>query len=125
MTIRAWMCGLSVVALAACGDDALGFDALVGTWSLASYDDHGTIGVTTGTWVFMSDSTFVVQGTVTYPGEPTDSLLVDGSYAVRPDTVDLTIEGETTAWGLSLPAADTAVLSHRDAEGMARITLAK
>jgi len=116
---------LLAVSLAACGDDTTTGDQLVGTWALAAYDDHGTVGVTTGTWTFSSDATFTVLGSVTYPGEPTDSLDVMGTWMEQGEAaVAMTVAGETTVWDVTL-APDTAVLSLPDQEGEVRITLTK
>jgi len=62
--------------LASCGsDDSTGpRPTLEGAWDLTAYADHGASGVTTGTASFEHDGTFAILGTVTYPGEPVDSL---------------------------------------------------
>jgi len=119
------LAALLAVSLAACGDDTTTGDQLVGTWALAAYDDHGTVGVTTGTWTFLSDATFTVLGSITYPGEPTDSLDVIGTWMEQGEAaVAMTVEGETTVWDVSV-TPDTAVLSLPDQEGEVRITLTK
>jgi hypothetical protein len=126
MTKRAWIaaCALVVsVGVGACGDGSPSSATVVGTWSIAGFDDHGTSGTTTGTWTFQTDGTFAADGTLGFPGEPIQAIALDGTYAVRPDTVDLTVAGETTAWGLAFPSSTRAVLSHRDAEGMVKVTL--
>jgi hypothetical protein len=116
---------LLAVALAACGDQTTTGDQLVGTWSIAAYVDHGTPGVTTGAWTFGADATFAVLGTITYPGEPTDSLDVVGTWMEQgPASVALTVGGGTTVWGVSV-TPDTAVMTLPDEEGTVQITLAR
>ena len=116
---------LLAVSFAACGDQTTTGDQLVGTWSLAAYDDHGTPGVTTGTWSFWPDATFTLLGTITYPDEPTDSLDVIGTWMEQgPATIAMTVGDGTTVWDVSV-IPDTAVLILPDAEGAVRITLAK
>ena len=63
---------------------------LMGTWDIMGYSDHGIAGATTGSATFGDDGTFAVLGTVTYPGEPVDSLDVSGTYQVSWMTVTLT-----------------------------------
>jgi len=75
--------------------------SLEGTWNLIGYTDHGTSGVTTGTATFLEDGTFAIIGTVTYPGEPLDSLNVSGTYEVQGTIVILTTQEGTGAWSLS------------------------
>jgi hypothetical protein len=116
---------LLAVAIAACGDSTTTGDQLIGTWALAAYDDHGTEGVTTGTWSFSSDATFAVLGSITFPDEPRDSLDVLGTWVEQGDAaVAMTVEGETTVWDVTF-APDTAVLTLPDQEGVVRITLTK
>jgi len=74
---------------------------LNGTWLLAEYVDAGTVGTTTGTMTFDANGTFVTQGTVTYPGEPEDSLTASGTWSQKGQTVTLVVEGETSNWGVS------------------------
>jgi hypothetical protein len=63
---------------------------MAGAWDLIGYSDHGVSGVTTGSATFLHDGTFFILGTVTYPGEPTDSLDISGTYQVIAATLTLT-----------------------------------
>ena len=71
-----------------------------GTWDLISYVDHGVAGVMTGSCTFRNDGTFIILGTVTYPGEPVDSLDVSGTYQVVAMTLTLTTPDGTGAWSM-------------------------
>ena len=51
-----------------------------------------TAGTTTGTFVFRADGTFSANGTVTYPGEATDNIDVDGTYQQTGSSLVLTID---------------------------------
>ena len=73
---------------------------LDGTWDLIHYIDHGVSGVTTGSITFRDDGTFIILGTVTYPGEPVDSLDVSGTYLAVAGTVMLTTPDGTGAWSM-------------------------
>jgi hypothetical protein len=97
--------GLAVAAagtlLAACSSDSTApGPELVGTWDLVGFTDMGVAAVTTGTWIFRSDGTMHVEGTVTFPGEPTEPLVLDGVYVQTGQTVTLTIGAQNGAWGL-------------------------
>jgi hypothetical protein len=61
----------------------------------------GASAVTTGTCEFRADGTFEVNGTITFPGEPTESLVIDGSYVQSGSTVVLTIGARTGNWTLT------------------------
>jgi hypothetical protein len=74
---------------------------LNGAWDLVGYADHGVSGVTTGSAVFRDDSSFVILGTVTYPGEPVDSLRVSGTYQVVDMVATLKTPDGTGAWSLA------------------------
>lgn len=95
---------------------------LEGTWDLVGYTDHGVAGVTTGTSTFRHDSTFVILGTVTYPGEPVDSLDVSGTYQVVAMTVTLTTPDGTGPWSLAF-SGDRVVLTRIGADPPTRIKL--
>jgi hypothetical protein len=117
---RRWALSLLVLAAVACGDAT---HTLVGTWRVASFNDHGTVGTTIGTCIFDAGGTFTMSGTVTYPGESPSSFGLTGSWALRADSVDLTIEGETTAWGVEFTSDIDVTLSHADDEGTVVIAL--
>lgn len=125
---RATAVGLAAVlgvAIGACGDTVTVGEQLLGTWSLAAFDDHGTVGTTTGTWTFREDGTFWARGTVTFPDEPTDSLSVDGTWLeYSTSAIELTIGADVSIWAVSV-AGDTAVLSLTDQDGTVRITLTR
>jgi hypothetical protein len=84
----------------ACGDGTGPSRSVGGTWELVSFIDHGVVGVTTGTMVFETSGRFEVLGTVTYPGEPTDSLNVTGTWLLALGRVTLTSGGTSGDWGL-------------------------
>ncbi len=89
--------------MAACGDST-GPDSLslVGTWDFIGFSDAGVEAETTGTWVFSADGTVTLQGTVTFPGEPTDDISGDATYEQTGTTVVLTFGSDTTTWTLSI-----------------------
>jgi len=101
-----------VVALlaAACGKDSSGpSTSLVGTWDLVGFTDMGVNAVTTGTCIFRPDGTFSINGTVTFPGEPTDPLVMDGTYLQNGNSVALTIAAQTGNWTISASGAELAL----------------
>lgn len=116
---------LGMGVLGACSESSTIGDQLLGTWNLAGYADAGQPAVTTGTWTFFDDATFRVLGTVTYEGEPTDSLDIAGEWQERgPSSITMTVAGEPTIWNVTI-APDTAVLELPGPEGAVRVTLAK
>lgn len=72
-----------------------------GHWSLMEYVDTGVIGVTTGDMSFYSDGSFETLATVTFPGEPEDSLTTSGTWSQDGATVSLTAEGVTSDWQIT------------------------
>ena len=87
---------------AACGDDSTAPSlSLVGTWDLIGFTDMGISAVTTGTGEFRPDGTFGINATITFPGEPTEPLVIAGSYVQSGTTVVLTIGGQTGNWTLT------------------------
>jgi hypothetical protein len=97
---------LALLALA-CDDSTGPVPGLGGTWVLAEYVDAGVVGTTTGTMTFDPNGTFAAEGTVTYPGEPEDSLTTSGSWSQKGATITLVVQGETSNWRLS--GSDTEV----------------
>lgn len=94
--------GLLLTATA-CGGATEPQRTLVGSWFLSSFSDHGVVGTTTGTMTFADDGTFTTRGSVTYPGEPTDSLTLAGAYVLGAGaaTVTLTTGGISGVWDLT------------------------
>ena len=84
-----------IAASIACGDNASPTRSLLGDWELVSFTDHGVMGITTGTMTFNLDGTWEMIGTVTYPGEPIDSLRTGGTYIATTHTVALTSGADT------------------------------
>ena len=83
---------------------------MAGAWDLIGYSDHGVSGVTTGSATFLHDGTFFILGTVTYPGEPTDSLDISGTYQVIAATLTLTTPDGTGTWSIAF-SGDQVVLT--------------
>ena len=104
---RLRVAALLVLLSAACGKDTTApATSVVGTWHLVGFSDMGVAAVTTGTWVFRADRTFSVNGTTTFPGEPTDSLLMDGTYLQNGNSVALTIATQTSSWTLTVSGTE-------------------
>ena len=90
------------LALAACNNDGTAPSvSLVGVWDFIGFTDGGVAAVTTGTWTFAIDSSVTVDGTVTFPGEPTDSLDVAGTYLQNGNTVQLIIGTGSGDWTIT------------------------
>lgn len=91
-----------LVSLVSCGDDRSTWPlrTLEGTWNLVGYSDHGVSGATTGEAVFRDDGTFAIDGTVTFPGEPVDTLQVSGSYVVTENIATLTTQDGSGDWSI-------------------------
>jgi hypothetical protein len=90
-----------VALLAACSTDSSApGTSLVGTWDLVGFTDMGIAAVTTGTWTFRTDGTMSVNGTITFPGEPTEPLVAEGTYVQSGSSIVLTIGPQTGNWTL-------------------------
>jgi hypothetical protein len=110
----------------ACGTDSTApSPSLVGTWDLIGFTDMGTAAVTTGTWEFRAHGAFSVNGTITFPGEPTESLVTAGTYTQSGNSLEFTIGAQTGEWALTAngdvitltenepPPANTIILRRR------------
>ncbi len=114
---------LLLVSVAVCGDEATDPElSLVGAWDLIGFTDGGAAATTTGTGSFRSDGTFSIEGTITFPNEPTDPIAIDGTYRERGDTVELTIGAETTNWTLGF-MGDVVILTEVEPAPASTITL--
>lgn len=98
------------IGLGACGDATAPGDALPGTWDLIGFSDHGVAAQTTGTVEFRTDGTFEVDGTVTFPGEPTETLHLAGTWSPGPETVTLTTADGPSTWDVAF-SGNEAVLT--------------
>jgi len=83
---------------------------LEGVWDIMGYTDHGVSGATTGSCTFRDDGTYAILGTVTYPGEPVDSLDVSGTYQVVATRLTMTTPDGTGSWSLAF-SGDRVVLT--------------
>ena len=82
----------------------------------------GVDAVTTGTWVFRLDHTFDVDGTITFPGEPTDPIVVSGTYVQSGNSVALTIDAQTGSWAITA-SGDEVTLTAQEPPPANTITL--
>lgn len=112
----------TLALLVGCSNSHTPTPSLIGSWELLGYADHGVEGATTGTATFHQDGTFEVLGSVTYPGEPTDSLEVAGTYLVGSGTVTLTVGPDTSVWNLNWTGSEY-ILTLQGAAPATRITL--
>jgi len=118
------LAGAMVWGVAACGGTGV-TPQLAGSWLLTGYTDHGVAGVTTGSMEFRTDGTFRTLGTVTYPGEPLDSLHVTGAYELNGDAALTLIVGpDTSAWTITWGDA-IATLTLKEPPPQSAITLAR
>jgi hypothetical protein len=92
------------------GDTAGPSPSLVGSWEFVGFSDAGVQASTTGSVVFRADETFSWEGTVTFPGEPLDSIVVSGTYHQDGSDLVLTIGTDPiTHWRITV-SADVVVL---------------
>jgi len=84
--------------------------SLVGVWDWIGFSDHGVNGTTTGTATFSGDGTVSFIGTITYPNEPTDSVVVAGTFQQTGNTVVLALGSESATWTVSA-SGDEVVLT--------------
>jgi len=111
--VRSTILGVALVlCLSSCGadDSSRPSQELEGVWGLIGYSDHGVAGVTTGTVTFGSDGRFAINGSVTYPGEPTDEIDVSGTYQIVGKTVVLSVLDDSATWSVAY-SGDQVVLS--------------
>jgi len=103
-------CALLLLILASCSGGGEGVlwlgGMLVGNWDLVSFSDGGVTGEAQGTAVFRGDGMFSIVGTVTFPGEPTDSVSVSGRYELGLRSVELITEEGRTSYSLEFHGDD-------------------
>jgi len=104
--MRSPLVGLCLLAILACSDTAGPGDDLAGTWDLTGYSDSGIAAATTGTAVFRMNGTFSIDGTLTFPGEPPDQLLLSGTWLEQGEIVTLTTGEESGRWVRSADGDD-------------------
>lgn len=97
---------LGLLALLACNDSTGPGDDLTGNWELIGYRDAGIAGITTGSAIFRANGTFNIDGTVTYPGEPTEPIQAAGTWSIEGDIVTLDTDSESGRWIRSLVGGD-------------------
>ncbi len=98
---------LSMTALGCGGDDGPEqAPSMVGEWDFIGFSDAGVEATTTGTVVFRADRTMSVNGTVTYPGENTEEVIVDGTYQQTGSSLVLTIDADPGTWTIAASGAE-------------------
>jgi hypothetical protein len=121
-SVRSLLAGLTIAW--ACDGSTDPAPSIAGTWQLVGYVDQGIGAVTTGTAQFATDSTFSIEGTVTFPGEPLDSLAVTGTWVQDGDRVTLTTVDGSSTWQVTDLAA-TVTLTLLGTSPPTRIILAR
>ena len=117
------LCLLLLALTTNCGDDATApANSIVGTWDFIGFSEAGVEAVTTGTWIFRSDRTWSVNGTITLPDQPTEAVSLGGTYELNGDTLDLTTEGVTATWTLEF-TGDVVILTRLEPPPANTITL--
>jgi hypothetical protein len=87
-------------ALACGGGPTQPAPTLLGAWDLVGYSDAGTPAMASGTADFQQDGTFVMNGTITFPGEPPGPIAISGTFELREDQVDLLTPSRRGTWTL-------------------------
>jgi len=106
---------MSMTALGCGGDDGPEqAPSMVGDWDFIGFSDAGVEATTTGTVVFRADRSMSFDGTVTYPGENTEELAVEGTYEQTGSSLVLTVEGESSTWTMA-PSGDEVLLTQVEA----------
>ncbi len=106
MRMRVLATAAGVAAMVACGGGTSPAPSLVGTWDLVSVSDSGTVGAGTGTVVFSGEGTFTIRGTVTYPGQATDSVSASGTWVQSGNTLTWTIGASATTFQLAFTGSE-------------------
>ena len=97
---------LLFAGLLACTDSSGPGDDLVGSWQLVGYSDAGVPATASGDAIFRSVGTFSIEGTLTFPGEPAESIEVSGTWSVEGDIVTLRTGNTSGRWAFSLSGSD-------------------
>jgi hypothetical protein len=97
---------VGLLAVLACNDSTGPENDLTGHWELIGYSDAGVAGITTGSAIFRANGTFTIDGTVTYPGEPTEPIQAAGTWSIEGDIVTLDTGSESGRWIRSLVGGD-------------------
>ncbi len=107
MRAHRWVALGCAAVLVACQSTEPGAPSIVGSWNLASFSDSGTVGVTTGTMTFAAGGAWSVVGTVTYPGEPLDSLVASGTWSQQGTVLTLAPAGSAAGtWDMAFAGAE-------------------
>lgn len=69
---------------------------------------------TTGSWIFAADHSYSAEGTVTFPGEPTDAIAVSGRWIQAGCTVTLTDDSGSTPWTIRADGAELILTQQED-----------
>jgi hypothetical protein len=96
----AFACSVGAGAVA-CGDAAEPQATLVGSWELIAFTDDGVRGAGSGTVTFNADGTWTTAATVTYPGEPPDSIVAGGTWTASATQAVLTTGDASGTWALA------------------------
>ena len=99
---------LCLVLLSGCGGDGSGPGerSLVGVWDFMEYSDHGVWASASGIVEFGDSGDFAVDGEITYPGEPAESLTVNGSWTMIDDRVLLETSEGSGEWNVEFSDAE-------------------
>lgn len=121
---RTFVIAICALAIAACDDESTApTTRLRGSWDVIGFTEGPVSAVVEGSATFRSDGTFEVNGTITFPGEPTESISLTGTYDEGDGFVVLTTGGDETEWSLDFSDEDNVVLTRTGPPPVNTITL--
>lgn len=114
-----------LVALGPACDGAIGPSvAIEGIWDIVGYVDQDVAAAAAGRAEFRTDGHFTMSGTLTFPGEPVDTLSVAGTYQQLGARVTLTTPDGSGVWRMTA-LGSTLTLTLSGVTPPTRITLSR
>jgi hypothetical protein len=112
-----------LLVLAACESGTDPVSSIQGAWDMVAFRSDGVdASAITGTMVFAANGTVTVNGSITFPGEPADTIADVGTWSQAGTTLTMTLGGDTGTWQLTF-TGDRVVLQLQGDASASRLTL--